>query len=170
MGAVVTVLMVRWWNAALLKAPKIHFLINNVHNTAFYYLHTVPSAVSWHLLFLSRSTSYSVCVATTCLCRCSARLWRCPDPRRRPQRWVKTFIIAWGVEERVEGDIHSSVSFKLKPGGCKEQLVYVHNFIEISSCFINLHSFSAALDIKWIFKLFLKISLWRWLLILQVEI
>lgn len=35
------------------------------------------------------STSYSVCVATTCLCRCSLRPWRCPGERRRPQRWVR---------------------------------------------------------------------------------
>lgn len=105
----------------------------------FTVLHTVPSAVSWHLLFLSRSTSYSVCVATTCLCRCSARLWRCPDPRRRPQRWVKTFIIACGVEERVERDIHSCIRFKVAWWMQWTVIVYVHNFIEISSSLICIH-------------------------------
>lgn len=34
------------------------------------------------------SILYSVCVETTCLCRCSPMPWRCPGQKRRPLWWV----------------------------------------------------------------------------------
>lgn len=146
--------------------------------TCFIQFHTVWSVVSWHLVFLSSSTLYSVCVATTCLCRCSPRLWRCLGRRRRPRRWV-----AWGrVGKGSVANIHllvSNMAFSW-PWSCLTSQLEPRNrefgFLSRTSrplsCCVKLDFCSAVLDIKGILKNqmpFPSAGCLLWLLILQVE-
>lgn len=146
--------------------------------TCFIQFHTVWSVVSWHLVFLSSSTLYSVCVATTCLCRCSPRLWRCLGRRRRPRRWV-----AWGrVGKGSVANIHllvSNVAFSWpwrcltsQPEPRNREFGFLSRTSRPPSCCGKLDFCSAVLDIKGILKNkipFTSAGCLLSLLILQVE-